>query len=122
MYPIPKMAHVDLPESVNAITGSIVDSAITVQRELGPGLLENIYQDALAFELRSRGHEVAREVRVPVVYRGVTVGHPLQIDLLVDDTVIVECKAVGLLINFLHSHLWKGSDAWSLRLSPCREE
>jgi len=78
----------------NEISQLILDSAITVHRTLGgPGLLESVYQDALLYELRSRGLTVEKEVKVPVSYRGVIVGDPLWVDILVDRRIIIECKA-----------------------------
>jgi GxxExxY protein len=68
---------------------------VEVHRVLrGPGLLESLYEDALVVELSSRGCDVRRQVPVPVRYKGVELRSPLRIDLLVNDTVIVECKAV----------------------------
>ena len=78
----------------NDISKEVLDAAITVHRTLGgPGLLESVYQDALAYELAQRGLKVEKEVHVPVVYKGVVVGDPLRIDLLVEGCVVVECKA-----------------------------
>ena len=78
----------------NDISKEVLDAAITVHRTLGgPGLLESVYQDALAYELAQRGLKVEKEVQVPVVYKGVVVGDPLRIDLLVEGCVVVECKA-----------------------------
>lgn len=78
----------------NGISKIVLDAAITVHRTLGgPGLLESVYHDALAFELKSRGLQVEKEVCVPVRYKGVEVGDPLRIDILVEGKVVVECKA-----------------------------
>ncbi len=78
----------------NDISKEVLDAAITVHRTLGgPGLLESVYQDSLAYELTQRGLKVEKEVHVPVVYKGVVVGDPLRIDLLVEGRVVVECKA-----------------------------
>ena len=80
----------------NEISKQILDAAITVHKTVGgPGLLESVYRDSLVQELRLRGLEVEKEVRVPVTYKGVVVGDPLRIDILVEGTVVVECKAVG---------------------------
>ena len=59
----------------------------------GPGLLESVYQDSLVYELQTRGLRVEKEVQVPVTYKGVIVGDPLRIDILVEGKVIIECKA-----------------------------
>ena len=78
----------------NEISQIVLDSAIMVHKALGgPGLLESVYQDSLVYELRTRGLHVEKEVLVPVKYKGVVVGDPLRIDILVEGKVIIECKA-----------------------------
>ena len=78
----------------NDISRQIVTSAIEVHRTLGgPGLLESVYEEALAWELTDSGLEVKRQVSVPILYKGHTLSTPLRIDLIVAGTVIVECKA-----------------------------
>lgn len=78
----------------NAISQIILDSAICVHKTLGgPGLLESVYRDSLAYELTSRGLKVDKEVPVPVMYKGIAVGEPLRMDILVEDCVVIECKA-----------------------------
>ena len=78
----------------NEISKIVLDAAIMVHRTLGgPGLLESVYQDALVYELRTRGLKVEKEVVVPVRYKGVVVGDPLRIDIFVEDRIVVECKA-----------------------------
>lgn len=79
----------------NEISRQILDAAITVHKTVGgPGLLESVYRDSLIQELRLRGLRVEKEVRVPVTYKGVVVGDPLRVDILVEGIVVVECKAV----------------------------
>jgi len=81
----------------NEISAIILDAAINVHKELGgPGLLESVYEEALAFELQKRGVLVERQVVVPLVYKGHRLATPLRLDLLVEGKVIVECKAVEL--------------------------
>jgi len=81
----------------NEISAIILDAAIAVHKELGgPGLLESVYEEALAFELQDRGVSVERQVPVPLVYKGHRLGTPLRLDLLVEEKVVVECKAVEL--------------------------
>ncbi|MDX9868581.1 MAG: GxxExxY protein [Kiritimatiellia bacterium] len=81
----------------NEISAIILDAAITVHKELGgPGLLESVYEEALAFELQERGVLVERQVVVPLVYKGHRLATPLRLDLLVEGKVVVECKAVEL--------------------------
>jgi GxxExxY protein len=116
--------HIDL------VSGTIVDAAMQVHTALGPGLLESAYEACLAHELRSRGLTVRTQVPLPVVYRNVEIDVGYRLDLLVEDVVVVELKAlprmhpvhdaqllsylklsgrkVGLLINFHVVHLRDG--------------
>ena len=78
----------------NEISKVIVDAAIEVHRTLGvPGLLESVYAEAETWELIKRGLCIEREKIIPIIYKGQTLGDPLRLDLLVDQKVIVECKA-----------------------------
>ena len=118
----------------NELTREIIGCAIEVHKTLGgPGCLEKVYQRALAYELVQKGHDVVMEAECPIVYKGHDISepnHPLRIDILVDNRIIVECKSVtqlnpvfysqcltylrlknlkvGLVINFGHSHLVTG--------------
>ena len=79
----------------NEIAAKVVDAAVEVHRELGgPGLLEDVYEEALAEELKSRGLFVERQVPVPIVYQGKTLRSPLRLDLRVEKLVLVDNKAV----------------------------
>ena len=78
----------------NELTGIIVDAAIEVHRTLGgPGLLESVYEEALVHELESRALRVERQRLVPVVYKGRQLSTHHRVDLVVEDRVVVECKA-----------------------------
>ena len=78
----------------NEASRQIYECAIEVHRSLGgPGLLEGVYEEALAWELAQRGLKVERQVQVPVVYKGQSLGTPMRLDLLVEGLVVVECKA-----------------------------
>lgn len=80
----------------NIISGRIVDAAVEVHRTLGgPGLLESVYEEALAWELTERGLSVERQKLVPITYKQVLLATPLRLDMLVDECVIVECKAAA---------------------------
>jgi GxxExxY protein len=81
------------PEVERAAT-QIVDAAFKVHKATGPGLLESIYEKLLCVELSKRGLNVLRQVRVPLFYDGDEIDCDLRIDLLVEDMVIVEVKAV----------------------------
>ena len=115
---------------LNQISGAIVDSAIKVHSALGAGMLEGTYEICLIHELRKRGFVVQSQLVLPVVYDGMKLDAGYRIDLLVEDAVIVELKAVerflpvheaqilsylklsgkklGLLINFNVVHLKNG--------------
>ena len=80
----------------NDVRAVIVDAAIEVHRTLGgPGLLEDLYEESLAEELRLRGLAVERQLPVPVVYKGRTLRQPLRLDLKVERIVLVDNKAVA---------------------------
>jgi GxxExxY protein len=81
----------EMPE--NAVTERIIKCAIAVHRELGPGLLESVYEEALDIECKFEGLQVARQLKVPVLYRGKQIGE-YKPDMLVNDLVIVEIKSV----------------------------
>jgi GxxExxY protein len=115
---------------LNQITGQIIDAAMKVHTHLGPGLLESAYQACLAYELRQRNLSSLSEVGLPVIYNEVKLDVGYRLDLLVENSVIVELKAVdkllpiheaqlmsylklsklkvGLLINFNELHLKNG--------------
>lgn len=78
---------------LNEIGAIILDAAITVHKELGPGLLESAYQLALKRELEIRGLKVRTKVPVELTYKGVSLGKAYEIDLLVEEEVIVENKS-----------------------------
>jgi GxxExxY protein len=75
-------------------TGVIIESAIEVHRQLGPGLLESAYEECLCHELCLRGVEFKRQVSVPVLYKGMPLDCGYQIDLVVQNEVVVELKAI----------------------------
>lgn len=79
---------------INEITGQIIDAAIKVHSAIGPGLLESAYEACLSFELRDRGLHVEQQKELPVVYRDVRLNVGYRLDLLVENCVIVELKAV----------------------------
>ena len=125
------MAVIDMSKVENQISRRIIGCAIEVHRTLGgPGLLESIYEQALVWELSDNGLKVAQQVNLPLRYKDREIGAPLRLDLVVNDKVIVECKAtesynkifeaqtrtylkltglkLGLVINFGEARLTKG--------------
>lgn len=124
------MHKIIVPPNLEEITERIIGCAIAVHRALGPGLLESVYRECLLIELALAGLRVAREKSIPLHYRGQRVPTSLRIDLVVEDCVVVELKAVehpnpihlaqvvtylkltdcpaGLLFNFNHTSLRQG--------------
>jgi len=114
----------------NEISGAVVDAAMKVHTALGPGLLESAYAACLRHELIKRGLSVTSEVPLPVVYDGIKLDAGYRLEMVVEDTVVVELKAIealapihqaqiisylklsgkpiGLLINFHSLHLKDG--------------
>ncbi len=86
-----KLAHEEL-------TGRIIACAITVHKALGPGFLESIYETSLVVELKHAGLKVEQQKILPVYYREVPVGEH-RLDLLVEDKIVVELKAISELDN-----------------------
>jgi GxxExxY protein len=85
-------------EELDLITGQIIGAAIEVHRHLGPGLLESAYEACLAFELCERGFKIEQQKPLPVIYRDVKLDCGYRLDLIVEDVVIVEIKAVEHLL------------------------
>jgi len=122
-------------KDINHIAYKTVGCAIEVHRDLGPGLLESVYQACLAEELKRSGIEVKQQIFIPVIYKGKDLGGMLKLDLLVENIVILELKAVdimiplykaqllsylkltgkpkGLLINFHCENIVEGMSAWA---------
>ena len=80
------------------LTSRVIAAAIEVHRRLGPGFIESIYEHALVVELHKRGLKVEEQVEVPIEYEGVEVGRH-RLDLLVEETIVVELKAIKNLDN-----------------------
>ena len=80
--------------TTNEITYEIRGAIYDVYKELGPGLLESVYEEALCFELGQRGLSIERQKQVPVIYKGNRLKTDLRLDILVEDKVIVELKSV----------------------------
>lgn len=114
----------------NELTYEIRGAIFDTYNELGPGLLESVYEEALIFELKERGLEVERQVEVPIQYKGNELKTPLRLDLLIENQIIVELKSVeemkpvfakqlltylrlldkhiGLLVNFSSNNIREG--------------
>lgn len=83
-------------EKIEAIAKVIVNSAFKVHKELGPGLLEKVYEACLAYEISKAGFEVKKQVEVPIVYDNVKLKEKLRLDVIVEDLVIIEIKSVEI--------------------------
>jgi GxxExxY protein len=81
------------------LSHTIIGAAIEVHREIGPGLLESVYEQALCRELWIKGLRVERQVTVPVRYKGEILGCHIKLDLLVEEVVVVEIKSVEKLVS-----------------------
>ena len=78
----------------NEIGSLIVDSAIQLHRETGPGLLERVYEELLVFELKTRGLEVISQAPMPITYKGVRLESGFRADIVVEGRVILELKSI----------------------------
>jgi GxxExxY protein len=94
MLNILTMSYSKLSDDEEAIGKYIVNACFKVHTELGPGLLEKVYEVCVAHELRKAGLAVARQIDIPIQYDGLTFEEGLRLDLLVENKVIVEIKAV----------------------------
>ena len=101
--------------TLNYVTGQIVDAAMKVHSALGPGLLESAYQACLAYELRKRGLRVRTEVPMPLIYDGLELDLGYRIDMLVEESVVVENKALSRVVPVHVAQLLS-----HLKLSDCR--
>ncbi|MFM2307284.1 MAG: hypothetical protein RLZZ367_1953 [Bacteroidota bacterium] len=87
-----------MQHELNELSYKVIGCAYKVHTTLGPGLLESTYQTCLEFELLNEGLKVEREKALPVVYKGVKLEAGYRIDLLVEDKLIIEIKAVDAII------------------------
>lgn len=83
-----------LSERTEEIGKIIVNAAFKVHKQLGPGLLERVYEVCLAHEIVKAGLDVKRQVDVPIFYDGIEFSEGLRLDLLIEDSIIIEIKAV----------------------------
>lgn len=82
----------------DTLSEKIIGCAIAVHRELGPGLLESIYEEALGIELSQIGVSYARQVALPVVYKGLLLSGSFRVDMVVENTVVIELKCVEIIL------------------------
>ena len=79
----------------NEISKLVLDLSIKIHRKLGPGLLESAYEDCLEYELTKAGHKPKRQEPIPLIWDGQQLGEGFRADLIVDDKVLIELKAVS---------------------------
>lgn len=94
-----------LQQELNAVTEQIIAAAIEVHRALGPGLLESAYESCLVYELVRRGFHVEQQKPMPVIYKEVQLDVGYRLDMLVEESVIVELKAVEQLLPIHEAQL-----------------
>lgn len=85
-------------KKITQLSYEITGLAIKVHKELGPGLLESVYEKCLKYELESNGYKVIQQMKVPFVYKGIMLDSELKLDLMVNDAVIIELKTVESLL------------------------
>jgi GxxExxY protein len=89
----------------DALTDKIIGCAIEVHKNLGPGLLESVYEECLFFELINNNINVTRQQKIPLVYKGVKLENDFRIDLLIENRVIVELKSIDKLLPIHEAQL-----------------
>jgi GxxExxY protein len=82
----------------NSLTDAIIGAAISVHRELGPGLLESVYEKCLALELTKSGIQVSSQKEIPLTYKGLALESGFRADLIVENRVLIELKSVDQLL------------------------
>ena len=97
--------HQEIDSDLNALARNVVDAAFRVHKSLGPGLLESAYEICLGVELRRRGLAYETQVPVAVTYEGTTIESSFRLDLLIDNRLIVEIKAVEKLLPIHEAQL-----------------
>ena len=90
--------HEPVPDDVERVASAVVEAAFRVHRALGPGLLESVYEECLCYELSKMGLLLKRQLDLPVVYESVRLKSGLRFDLLVENKLIAELKAVDQML------------------------
>ena len=91
--------------STNQLTSKIIGAAIEVHKHLGPGLLEHAYHESLAYELSQRGLNVVSEKSLPVIYKTLEIKNGYRVDLIIENSVIVEVKAIDRVMDVHRSQI-----------------
>ncbi len=93
-----KTPRTPVSAEMDILAGQVVDAAYKVHSRLGPGLLESVYEACLAYELTERGFKIDRQLSLPVIYDKIRLDAGLRLDLLVNDCLVIELKAVETLL------------------------
>jgi GxxExxY protein len=101
---------------LNVISGKIIELAIEVHKELGPGMLEGAYEACLKFELIRAGLKVETQLKLPIIYQSITIDAGYRIDMLIQDSVIVELKAITMILPVHEAQLLSYLRMSNLRL------
>ncbi|MEM8866498.1 MAG: GxxExxY protein [Planctomycetota bacterium] len=102
--------------NINDVSGQVIDAAIKVHRTLGPGMLESAYEACLLFELHRRGLRAANQVEMPIIYESVKIDVGYRLDVVVEQAVIIEIKAVRELLPIHQAQLLSYLRVSDLRL------
>jgi GxxExxY protein len=94
-----------IPHDLNELSRTIVDCAFKVHKALGPGLLESSYRQCLVYELKKQNLQVQAEVALPVRYEGLLLDSGYRMDIVVNDAIVVELKAIDGLLAIHHAQL-----------------
>jgi len=96
-------------EEYNKLSSSVIGAATEVHKELGPGLLETVYEECFLSELKERGIKASSQVKLPIIYKGKELSKHFIIDIIVEDKLIIELKAVENILSVhevqLHTYL-----------------
>jgi len=110
-----KKSYEPIDESTEAIASKAIEAAFRVHRELGPGLLESVYESCLCYELEQLGLAFERQKTVPICYKGQEFNEAFRVDVMVEGRVILEIKSVTNLLPICEAQLLT-----YMRLTSCR--
>ena len=105
-----------LSPEIEEAAAAAVDSAYKVHTALGPGLIESVYEACLAYELRKRSLQIQTQVDLPIIYDGITISSGLRPDVLIENTLLVEVKAVETIHPVHHAQVLTYLKLLNLRL------
>jgi GxxExxY protein len=100
------MSKEPIPAHLNRLSGEVISAALKVHRELGPGLLESVYESCLVYELSEANISIKTQLTLPIAYKNMTIENGLRLDVLVEDELIVELKSVETLLPVHQAQLF----------------